>query len=265
MTIYGAFLDRALIRIDKPTRARAHWRRRLRRGDLQALLMRASVKPGDTTLDVGANWGLYTVGLSELVGPTGNVIAIEPGPALSDLRAAIARRRNVTVHEAAASDRDGEATLYVPDVRDTSAHALARLEPPAAAANKTVIVRLVRIDDLEIPRSNRLSFVKCDVEGHEDAALIGAEATIRAAMPALLVELEERHRSRPVAEAIELVTNWGYQGYVLTASGLRSLCSFDVERDQLAYLVDGRLPIPPPPGYHNEFLFLPRRSAPPVL
>jgi len=40
------------------------------------------VRPGMTVVDVGSNLGLYTVLLSRLVGPTGQVVAFEPDPAL---------------------------------------------------------------------------------------------------------------------------------------------------------------------------------------
>src|SRR5919112_1930622 len=38
------------------------------------------VRPGDTVLDVGAHFGIYTLLASELVGPSGRVVAFEPDP-----------------------------------------------------------------------------------------------------------------------------------------------------------------------------------------
>ena len=43
-------------------------------------LVQHLVKPGDTVLDVGANFGVYTRVLSQLVGPAGRVISVEPVP-----------------------------------------------------------------------------------------------------------------------------------------------------------------------------------------
>jgi len=38
------------------------------------------IAPGDVCLDIGANIGYYSVLFSNLVGPKGKVIAIEPDP-----------------------------------------------------------------------------------------------------------------------------------------------------------------------------------------
>jgi len=218
------------------------------------------VRRGDTAIDVGANWGFHTIGLSRLVGPDGHVIAIEPGPELVTLRAVCARRANVEVQPLALSDRNGTGHLFIPEVSDTSASALGHIDERDTPAERSVAVRLARLDDLRIPRPARLSFIKCDVEGHEDAVLQGGQKLIRDRMPALLVEIEERHRARPISDAFELLSSWGYIGFALTATGLREVEQFDVDRDQRAHLIDGQLPSPTPVGYVNDFLFV-RRGA----
>src|SRR5438045_1307955 len=44
------------------------------------------VREGDTVIDIGANWGLHTILLSQCVGRSGRVIAVEPEVrALSEL------------------------------------------------------------------------------------------------------------------------------------------------------------------------------------
>src|SRR5947208_12661461 len=39
-----------------------------------------AVRPGETAVDVGANYGLYSFHLSKAVGPAGRVYAFEPVP-----------------------------------------------------------------------------------------------------------------------------------------------------------------------------------------
>jgi FkbM family methyltransferase len=252
---HDALLNRVVARLDKPTQAKLHWRARLRADSLHARLMRELVAPGDTAVDIGANWGLYTIGLSSLVGRHGHVAAFEPGPALHALRAACRRSANVEIYALALSDRNGTARMEVPIVSDSPASALAYIVEPAPGDQSSVEIALARLDDLEIVQRARLRFVKCDVEGHEDAVLRGGEQSIRESMPALLVELEERHRQRPVSDAFELLESWGYVGCALTANGLAPLGQFDLDRDQRAHLVGGELPIPTPPGYVNDFVF----------
>lgn len=256
MGLREAFIDRVVSRVDRATQAKLHWRARLRAGDPHALLMQRLVEPGDTALDIGANWGLYATGLSELAGPDGHVVAVEPGPELRSLRAACSRRRNVTIWPVALSDRTGSATMHVPRQGSRSFSALARLGRGADGA-EAFEVELARLDDLEVPRPERLRFIKCDVEGHEDAVLRGGESLIRTQMPALLVEIEERHRDEPVARAFSTLESWGYGGFCLTAGGLQPLDGFDLSRDQRAHLVAGELPEVLPAAYVNDFLFLP--------
>lgn len=74
------------------------------------------LRPGMVAIDVGANWGLHTLLLSRLVGPTGRVLALEPyPPAFAELQWHIRANRceNTTPVPVAAGDRDGEA-WFVP-------------------------------------------------------------------------------------------------------------------------------------------------------
>ncbi len=41
----------------------------------QQRAFKALLGPGDVVIDIGANWGLHTLYLSRLVGPTGRVLA----------------------------------------------------------------------------------------------------------------------------------------------------------------------------------------------
>ena len=44
--------------------------------------LRQIVRPNDTAIDIGANWGLHTLYLAKLVGAHGRVVACEPFPAV---------------------------------------------------------------------------------------------------------------------------------------------------------------------------------------
>lgn len=76
-------------------------------------LLRERVKPGMSVADIGANIGYFTRLLSQLVGPDGHVHAVEPDPTNCRFLRLNCPEPNVTVHELAASDHDGEVQLHL--------------------------------------------------------------------------------------------------------------------------------------------------------
>jgi hypothetical protein len=110
--------------------------------------------------------------------------------------------------------------------------------------------------------SERVAFVKCDVEGHEAAVLAGAADTLARARPAVLVEVEERHHSRPLDAVLADVVPVGYAAWAVTPRGLRPAEEIDVERDHRAPLRAAG-DATPGPEYVNDFLLLPRDRRPP--
>ena len=81
------------------------------------------VGPGERCVDVGANVGVHTVRLGQLVGRDGEVIAIEPDPDVvlrTERNITLNGLANVRVINAAASDLPGEMQLYRPSPRDTN-------------------------------------------------------------------------------------------------------------------------------------------------
>jgi FkbM family methyltransferase len=138
-----------------------------------------TVQPGWTCWDIGANVGIFTLLMARLVGPTGRVQAIEPSPGtLHHLRANLRLNRSlgsrVSVHEVAASDRDG-FQYFASDGESWG----------ALADSGSVIVRTARLDSLPLPPPN---LVKLDVEGHELAALCGMRRTLEQHRPILFIE-----------------------------------------------------------------------------
>ncbi len=141
----------------------------------RALIADASI---EAVLDIGANFGLYSVILAQLSGITA-VEAFEPvrrnynqlcGNIFANRLDAV-----ITPHRIALSDRSGEAQIHI-DPRSTGVSAL---EPERLARKRDVYrdsesVPLSRLDDL-IGWENRRVFVKIDVEGHALKVLAGME------------------------------------------------------------------------------------------
>lgn len=230
----------------------------LRLGDL--------VGPAESVVDVGAYRGVYTSLLSGWVGRRGHVHALEPFPASAARLRTIARRRgNITVHMVAASDHRGTGVLRIPVHDGHRIDALASLEPAKEGHQDGCAVPLRPLDEL-LAGERRISFLKCDAEGHEQRVFDGAARIIDRDRPVVFTELEQRHRTDPIQSTFEFFSAAGYRGWFVAGTGrtgLRPLEEFDVARDQLAFL-DGRFnPYAMPGDYVYDFLFCPPGIEPP--
>jgi len=216
------------------------------------------VHPGDHVLDVGAYRGTYTVALSRLVGPQGRVWAIEAFPPNAmTLTRLMVGRPNVTVCPWAASAQTGRQTLTVPVHEGHRLGALATLgDVPVASDSVEIESRTV---DALIEGSDRgrpLTFLRCDVVGHERSVLEGAARTLRTYQPSLFVEIEQRHQAPPVNETFNWLRDRGYEGYFLRNDSFLPIELFNLERDQLAFLTSDFVPYGMARGYVHYFLFV---------
>lgn len=179
-------------------------------------------------IDVGANIGIYS-GL--MVRYAKACHAFEANPRLADQlrRAAVP---GLTVTHAAVSDRSGEITLHIPRSR----HGLGTVEQENATLDSTefgpvdrVTVRSIRLDDLSFDSVN---LIKIDVEGHEEAVLRGAAATLAKHRPFLIIESENRRKPGVLDRLFRALGAMQYSGFFLRDGLLRSLDTFDAKRDQ---------------------------------
>jgi FkbM family methyltransferase len=245
-----------------PLAARAEWLRERRRGSIALRIMERLVEKGDVVVDVGASWGLYAWQLARLVGPRGHVHAFEPNPTVArSLRAIRSASGNMTVYGVALSETTGEAELHVPVLAGTRFAELASLgvrpNDPGVSYDR-VRVEVESLDALLSSQLSRITFIKCDVEGHELAVLRGAERALREARPALLIEIEQRHQAEGtnIEQTFDHLLARDYVGYLVGERGLRPLGEFDVRRDQLAWLGPAFMPYGMPDGYVHDFLFV---------
>ena len=169
---------------------------------------RQLVNTGDTVMDVGANWGLHTLYLSRLVGPTGAVIAVEPfGPVAAELEWHIQTNKctNTKVYRLALSSEDGFAE-FTPGDRASKGHltSLSNEEDvDVAQAHSKSRVQTKRLDSLVKELSlTKLKLIKLDVEGAESLILEGARETMRKFRPILVIELHTSQQDVKVAKLV---------------------------------------------------------------
>jgi FkbM family methyltransferase len=224
----------------------------LRGGEREVHLLSQLVQPGSVAVDVGAHIGDYTYSLCKCVGANGHVIAIEPQPDLAH-RLLIATRRlglPVTVHSCALSSNDGEADLFIPREDGHEMIGFATLEH-RAGEGKRYRVPLRKFDDLCRDVQGTISFMKVDVEGHELEVFRGGTETLKKHRPNLIVEIEQRHSTVPIAETFNFILSQRYRGEFLDRDGrLTPLEQFHLHKHQ----IDGPTRSP---DYVSNFIFRP--------
>ena len=224
-----------------------HYRRVRLQTDPEMEELCAVLRPGVRAIDVGANEGLYTHAFAR----TGALVeAFEPLPACHDVLAAYGRwRSRVCIHPVALGAQERMATLSVPHQNGRPVTGHASLEPRTGGAARLD----VQVKTLDSFAFSNVAVIKVDVEGHELSVLRGAVATIRRWHPLLLLEIEQRHVSVPIASVFEEVSALGYRGEFIDATGARlALEYFDLTRHQRADKADT-----PSPEYVNNFIFRP--------
>jgi FkbM family methyltransferase len=193
-------------------------------GELEVL--RHLLRPGDFVLDVGANFGIYSVLAAGIVGSTGRVWAFEPSSGtFASLQHNISANHlvNVLAHHVALSDADGEGMLKVSlkgrDAWNTLGASL------HGSDHEFEAVRCARLDSFfagQAPSASPAMF-KLDVEGWEWHVLRGAEQLLaRKDAPMLQVEFAPAY-SEANGESIEMlrdeILRHGYTLFTLSDAG----------------------------------------------
>jgi len=210
-------------------------------------LLELLVRKQDLVVDVGGNRGVYAYPLWR----AGAVVEVfEPNPTCYVvLDAWAAGKKNVHLHSEALSSESGSASLHIPvDESGLEHDASASIEHGEFEHVRDQLVSLQTLDSFCF---DRVRLIRIDVEGHELGVIAGAEKTLATSRPALLIEIEQRHNSKPIGEVFETIRCFGYHGYYMSHGMLVSLHDFDVERDQSIHNFGN-----PDGVYINNFLFL---------
>jgi FkbM family methyltransferase len=167
----------------------------------QTRLFEQLLRPGGVVLDVGANVGYYTLLASVLVGDGGAVHAFEPEPRNAEFlrrHLRINRRRNVTVQQAAVSDRAGTARFAFGSGTGTG----------HLGETGELEVRTLRLDDYCAEHALAPAALKIDVEGAEMSVLQGARETLARHRPAIFLST---HGAEVHAACLAFLRDLGYQ------------------------------------------------------
>ena len=189
----------------------------------------ATLKPGSVFIDAGAHYGYFSLLASNLVGPTGRVIAVEPHPETIELlRRNTSAKANVEIVQKAVWTSSGSIPfMAAPAALSAFSSAIGiRLPAGAAEAAKEVTVESVSIDDLCEQHGIRPDFLKLDVESAEMQAIRGSERTLRNNRPIVSIEVGDFDhlvaQGIPTSlEVLEEVASMGYEFLELVGNSTR--------------------------------------------
>jgi FkbM family methyltransferase len=191
--------------------------------ELQALLADI-LKPGDVCFDLGANIGIMTMTMADLVGATGRVIAVEPNPAVTaQLNNTIQQYglNQITVVQAGIAGQTGTGYLAIPNTVRGGSESVEVTE----VGHAEHLVHLVTVDELVNTFSpGRVpDFIKFDIEGHESEVLETMEELLTLGRhPVLLIEFHPQKvlkRGRNVETVRERLQEIGYQEFRVAKEG----------------------------------------------
>jgi FkbM family methyltransferase len=173
----------------------------VRHGEPELRILGDLVPRNCRAIDIGANRGYYSYALSKIAD---QVEAFEPHPELARfLRRKLGRR--IHVHEIALSNRDGAATLHIPQVKDgIDVHYNSSIKK-VYAFEKYVEVE-VRVTTLDSFGYDNVGFIKIDIEGSDMDAIEGGRQTIARNRPNMVVEITAHTHDDPLA-CIALIKN----------------------------------------------------------
>ncbi len=176
------------------------------------------VSNGSYVIDIGANIGDYTKKLSGLVGINGRVFSVEPIPLTFEILASNMKKlklRNIELINCAISDTNGHVTMEVPlykKSRGENFYQARIVEENVNSSFKRIKVESRTLDSL-FPDAGNISFIKCDVEGHELKCIKGAINIMRDSRPAWLIEFSEDpdDTGSPAYESFRILKREGYE------------------------------------------------------
>jgi FkbM family methyltransferase len=181
----------------------------------------------DTVCDIGANKGSFTFWLAQWC-KKGRVVAFEAQPAIAEQLAADCKTlgfSSVKVEPIGVYSSSGSQTLSIPAGHSPCA-SIKPAGPIFDNASK-ISIPVVALDDY-FPASEKVSFLKIDVEGAELDVLRGAERILKTSAPLLVFESENRHLERgSVRDVFEYLASIGYNGSFVCRRKVRPIAEFD--------------------------------------
>jgi FkbM family methyltransferase len=179
-----------------------------------------------TVLDIGANFGTYSLALAQCIGEQGKIHSFEPQRLIYNLLVgtmALNSLTNVFCHHLALGDKEGKLEIpqfdYSQPLNFGSIEFAAEQSEPLTQQRKhdpknAEYVRLTTVDSFAFPA---VHLMKIDAEGMEMQVLLGASETLRRCRPVLYLEFLKSDKAALHKHVADL-------DYVIHENGINFLC-----------------------------------------
>ena len=194
----------------------------------ETALLKLLVRPGMTLVDVGANWGYFSLAAAHLVGSSGRVVSVEADPrACRTLRDNVARNGLepvVRVLEMAASDRRGALRLqeYAPGASVSGNYGLTSTTTVVDGGRQFEVPARPLDEAMDESDIDRIDVLKMDIEGAEAAALRGLDRRLSDdRIGVIVLEVHPQHlldQGSSVDDVVGLLRRYGYHLWTIDHS-----------------------------------------------
>jgi FkbM family methyltransferase len=192
-------------------------------------LLQNILKPGDLVVEVGANFGFFTILMANLVGPSGRIRSFEANPALITLLTDSLQINGISdrvrLNNIAVTDSRGETDFSVYQNFSGDGH-LSMLNPGRHPNREQVRVPSDTLDNL-ISEQLEIRLLRLDAEGSEPAILRGARYLIEKS-PRLVILMEWGWGTKHRTDELQYLSSHGFKFYFVSNNG--SLLSTTLEK-----------------------------------
>lgn len=160
-------------------------------------LMTRILRRGGDVISGGTFIGDFLPALSEALTDGALLHTFEPNPVArqaAQYTIGLNGLDNVVMNDCAVGDRPGELHLKVNKANGASMAARAKIVE-TASKGETISTRVKTLDSIVAP-DRSVSLLHLDIEGHEWAALLGAQKIIASNMPHIIIEAEKPWKRR---------------------------------------------------------------------
>jgi FkbM family methyltransferase len=203
------------------------------------LMSRFRLNQGGIFIDIGANFGWYSLIFSKFSGSTGKTISFEPDQKNFDLLT-----KNIKLNSAVGIDQlriaigefNSEMILRLGPNTNPGMHSLVNL--PQVSKDNADVVQVRRLDELIANYKGHIEILKIDIEGFEVSALISARETLKRCK-VLLIEYSPNFIEKSgykKFQFFELIQEAGFDIYEFEKNSLKILTDSDLY--ELSYKYD---------------------------